>query len=194
MTAQGTVFQDLSRFRLPEGFRGRPAWFVQLWWCVQALFFRLSPQFCFGWRRFLLRLFGARIGDGVMIRPTVTITYPWKLAIGNDSWVGDDVVLYTLGEIKIGDNCVVSQRSYLCTGSHDMTDPCFPIFAKSITLESQTWIAADVFVAPGVMIGKGTVIGARSSVFSDQPSGMLCLGNPAKPIRSRIPGDSHACG
>ena len=90
-------FQDLSRFRLPADFRGRSAVWVQLWWLVQATLFRLSPQFLFGWRRWLLRLFGARVGAGVLIRPTATITYPWKVAIGDHSWVGDDVVLYSLG-------------------------------------------------------------------------------------------------
>src|SRR4051812_46747933 len=111
--------QDLSEFRLPEHFRGRPAWLVQLWWLVQSTLFGLSPQFMYGWRRFLLRLFGARIGDKVLVRPTARITYPWKVSIGNHSWIGDEAILYSLGEIEIGANVVISQRSYICTGSHD---------------------------------------------------------------------------
>ncbi len=101
--------QDLRAFRLPPNFRGRPAWMVQLWWLVQATLFRLSPQICYGWRRFLLRLFGCKAGQGVRVRPTAEITYPWKVSIGDWSWIGDRVTLYSLGNIEIGDNVVVSQ-------------------------------------------------------------------------------------
>lgn len=163
--------QRLDCFSLPPGFRGRPGWFVQLWWLVQALLFRRSPQVFYGWRRWLLRCFGARIGKGVLIRPTVQVTYPWKLSIGDYAWIGDEVVLYTLGEIKIGAHAVVSQRSYLCTGSHDYQRPTFDIYAKPIVIGEQAWLAADVFVAPGVEIGMGTVVGARSSVFKSLPGG-----------------------
>ncbi len=86
--------QQLNSFRLPSGFRGRSAWFVQLWWLVQATAFRWSPQVLYGWRRWLLRRFGARIGSHVLLRPSVQITYPSKLTIGDFAWVGDDVVLY----------------------------------------------------------------------------------------------------
>jgi len=90
------LIQDLSKSKVPPGFRGRPAWFVQLWWIVQTLLFHPSPQLFYGWRRFLLRAFGARIGKGVLIRPSVTVTYPWKLGIGDWSWVGDHATLYAL--------------------------------------------------------------------------------------------------
>lgn len=178
--------QTLSNFKLQQNFRGRSGLIVQLWWITDFFFFKLSPQIMYGWRRFLLRLFGAKIGKGVIIRPTVTVTYPWKVTIGDYSWVGDNVELYSLGEIEIGSNVVISQRSYICTGSHDYTKIDFPIFAKKIVIEDEAWLATDVFVAPGVRIGKGTVVGARSSVFKDLPSGKVCIGNPAKPIKDRI--------
>lgn len=158
---------------------------VQLWWVVQATLFAMSPQFMFGWRRRLLRLFGAKVGEGVLLRPSVRVTYPWKVSIGDHAWIGDDVVLYSLGEIEIGDNAVVSQRSYLCAAAHDYTKPSFDIFDKKVTIEDQAWLATDVFVAPGVTIGRGAVIGARSGVFQDMPAGMVCYGSPAKPIRVR---------
>jgi putative colanic acid biosynthesis acetyltransferase WcaF len=183
--------QDLSGFRVPAGFRGRPAWFVQLWWFVQATAFAWSPQVLYGWRRWLLRCFGARIGKGVIVRPTVRITYPWKLSIGDCSWVGDDVVLYTLGEIEIGANAVVSQRSYLCTGSHDYRSPAFDIYAKSIRIGDQAWLATDVFVAPGVEIGAGTLVGARSSVFRSLPSFVIARGSPAQVTGRRVARDDH---
>jgi putative colanic acid biosynthesis acetyltransferase WcaF len=178
--------QDLSQFSLPAGFRGRPGWFVQVWWLVQSTLFRLSPQFLYGWRRFLLRLFGARVGCNVLVRPTATVTYPWKVSIGDYSWIGDDVILYSLGEIEIGTHAVVSQRSYICTGTHDFKSTPFDIQASKIVIEDEAWIATDVFVAPGVRIGHGTVVGARSSVFADLPAMVVCVGTPAKPIRPRI--------
>ena len=179
-------YQKLDKFDLPPGFRGKSAIAVQIWWIVQATLFAWSPQFAYKWRNFLLRCFGAEIGKRVIIRPSAKITYPWKLKIGDNAWVGDNVELYTLGNITIGKNAVVSQRSYICTGSHDYQKPTFDIYANSIVIEDEAWLATDVFVAPGVTIGKGAVIAARSSVYKDMPEGMLCLGNPATPIKNRL--------
>ncbi len=181
------MIQDLSKFSLPAGFRGRSGWQVQAWWVVQAVAFGCSPQFMYGWRRFVARCFGAKIGKNVLLRPSVKMTYPWKVTIGDHSWIGDEVVLYSLGEIEIGANAVVSQRSYICAASHDFTKPTFDIYAKKVTIEDEAWIATDVFVAPGVTIGQGTVVGARSSVFSDLPAGMVCVGSPARPVKLRLP-------
>lgn len=178
--------QTLNDFRLPDGFRGRPGWYVQLWWLVQSLLMHTSPQFMYGWRRFLLRAFGANIGTNVIIRPSVTITYPWKVSIGDDSWIGDHVELYSLGEITIGRNVVISQKSYLCAASHDYDKPDFPIWARAVTVKDGCWLATDVYVAPGVSIGQGTVVGARSSVFKDLPAGKICMGSPAKVIKERV--------
>ena len=179
-------YQDLSRFTMPAGFRGRPAWVVQLWWIVEALLFRTSPQFMYGWRRWLLRQFGARVGEGAIIRPSVRTQFPWKVDIGQHAWIGDDVVLYSLGEISIGEHAVISQKSYLCTGSHDPGSPDFTIFSRPIHIAAECWIATDVYVAPGVTIGRGTLVGARSSVFKDLPAGKVCLGSPAKVVKDRL--------
>jgi putative colanic acid biosynthesis acetyltransferase WcaF len=183
--SNANLFQDLRNFKVPKGFRGRSEWFVQLWWLVQWFLFRHSPQVFYGWRRFLLRLFGAQIGRNVLIRPTAMVTYPWKLRIGDYSWIGDDVVLYSLGEITIGAHTVISQRSYLCAGTHDYTASGFDITSPPVRIGDQVWIATDVYVAPGVTIGTGTVVGARSSVFNDLPGGMIYYGNPASPVRPR---------
>lgn len=178
--------QNLSRFVIPTNFRGRSSLVVQLWWLVQATIFRFSPQVCYRWRVFLLRLFGAQIGKSVLIRPSVTVTYPWKLCIGDYSWIGDDVCLYTLGELKIGANSVISQKSYICTASHDINSATFEIFDRKVTIGNRVWIAADVFVAPGVTIADGCVVGARSSVFGDLPPMMVCYGYPAIPVHPRL--------
>jgi putative colanic acid biosynthesis acetyltransferase WcaF len=179
------LYQDLSKFKLPKNFRGRPAWFIQLWWIVQKLLFQSSPQALYSWRVLLLRSFGAKIGKNVIIRPSVSVVYPWKLRIGDYAWIGDDVVLYTLGHISIGNHSVVSQRSYLCAGSHDLADLSFAITNTPIVIADQCWIAADVFVCPGVNIGSGTVVGARSTVTRSLPSGVIAFGLPARVIAQR---------
>ena len=179
------TIQDLRTFRVPPEFRGRSGAFVQLWWLVQATLFRLSPQVLYGWRRWLLRLFGAKVGKGVLVRATVEITYPWKIELGDYCWIGDHVTLYSLGPISIGHDAVVSQKSYICTGSHDFRSPAFDIFAEPVTIEPMAWVATDVFVAPGVTIGEGAVVSARSSVFRNLPSNMICRGNPAVPVKVR---------
>ena len=172
-------FQDLASFRLPKGFRGRSALIVQIWWIAQALLVHASPQVMYGWRRFILRLFGARIGRNVKIRPSVSVQFPWKLEIGDDSWIGDGVNLYSLGPIRIGCDAVVSQGCYLCAGTHDYRDPSFPITAHAITIGDQAWVASHVFVAPGIVIGRGAVVGARSVVLEHVPPGMIVAGYPA---------------
>ncbi|RED46389.1 putative colanic acid biosynthesis acetyltransferase WcaF [Winogradskyella eximia] len=177
--------QHLNKFKLPVNFRGKSKVTVQIWWIVQSIFFRMSPQVMYGWRRFLLRAFGAKIGKGVIIRPSTQITYPWKISIGDYSWIGDEVVLYSLGDIEIGSNTVISQRSYICTGSHYYDSENFDIYSQKITIGDKCWLATDVYVAPGITIGNFTVVGARSSVFKDLPSNKVCIGNPAKPFKDR---------
>ena len=133
----------------------------------------------------ILRLFGAKIGRSVLIRPSVTVTYPWKVCIGDYSWIGDNVELYSLGNINIGKNVVISQKSYLCSASHNYQVNDFSMYSSKIDIHDQCWIATDVYVAPGITIGRGTVVGARSSVFSDLPPKMICFGSPARPIKKR---------
>jgi len=179
------LVQNLGIYRVDPKFRGRSPLFVQFWWIIDAVFFRCSPQVMYGFRRWLLRLFGARIGNGALIRPSVTITYPWKVKIGVNSQIGDDVVLYSYGDITVGDNVVISQKSYLCAGTHDFRSESFGLQAFPIHIEDEVWLAADVFVAPGVSVGRGTVVGARSSVFASLPAMMICTGTPARPVRPR---------
>lgn len=179
------LYQDLSRFRMLPGFRGRSGAFVQVWWLVQWFLLRPSPQVLYDFRRNLLRMFGARVGKHVLVRPSVWITYPWKVSIGDYSWIGDEVVLYSLGQVEIGAHTVISQRSYVCAALHDYSQVTFDIVAAPIHIADQVWLATDVFVGPGVSIGTGTVVGARSSVYQDLPAGVICHGNPARVIRPR---------
>lgn len=185
--SDGPQLQQLSRFRLPKGFRGRSAVVVQLWWIVQALLFKPLPQFCFPLRRGILRLFGARIGKQVRIRPGVVVTYPWKVSIGDHSWIGDNATLYSLGDIIIGANTVVSQHSYLCSADHDYTQPDFPIRSATIVIEDEVWVASHCWVGPGVTIGAGSVVAARSTVITSLPARTICVGSPCRPVRPRLP-------
>lgn len=178
------MFQ-LEKFKVPKGFRGRSAVITQLWWLVQSTLFALSPQVLYKWRVWLLRLFGAKIGKNVIIRPSVKITYPWKLTIGDYSWIGDNADLYTLGEIVIGDNTIISQKCYLCTGSHDYLSEDFVITQEKIVIGNSCWLATDVFVAPGIIVGDNCVVGARSSVFNNLPPNSVCVGSPAIKVRDK---------
>lgn len=180
------IYQNLKQFHLPESFRGRSKYIVQLWWIVNATLFKWSPQFLFGWRRFLLRLFGAEIGKDVLIRSTVKITYPWKLKVGDYTWIGDDCVLYNLGEISIGKHVAIAHKVYFNTGGHKYDKVTFDIFSKPITIEDECWLTNDVYLAPGIHIGKGTIVGARSSVLKSLPEAKICVGTPALPIKDRI--------
>ncbi len=179
------IYQDLRLFTMPAGFRGGPAWKVQIWWIVQDTLFRWSPTVFYRWRSFLLRLFGAQIGDNVRLRSTVRVTYPWKLSLADNVWVGDDCVFYNLAEISLGSQVALAHGVYLCTGLHDYSRIDFPIDAKPITVEDEVWLTNDVFIGPGVRIGRGCVVGTRSTVLKDLPSGMLCHGSPARPVKRR---------
>ena len=179
------IYQDLSKFRLNSAERGRSAFVVQLWWLIRAIFFSTSPQFLYGWRRWLLKLFGAKIGNGVLIRPSVRITYPWKLIIGDNAWIGDHAEIYNLSQIIIGNNAVVSQGCYLCAGTHDYKQLDFPQVSREIVIEDEVWLAAQVFVMPGVNVGRGAVVGARSMVTKNVRPAMICLGTPAIEVSER---------
>ena len=172
---------DLRQYDQSWFDRGRPGWLILLWWFVQAIAFPLTPHSAHSIRRFLLRLFGAKIGRGVLIRPTARFTYPWKIHIGHYSWIGDDVVLYSLDAIWIGQHCVISQNTYLCTGSHNLQDPAFGLLTAPIKIGNGVWIAANCFIAPGVLVGANSTIGACSSVFRNMPANMVCWGIPCRP-------------
>jgi putative colanic acid biosynthesis acetyltransferase WcaF len=176
---------DLRKYDQSKFERGRPGWYVMLWWLVQAVVFPLSPHNFNGLRCWLLRLFGASIGKGVLIRPTARFTYPWKIAIADHSWIGDDVVFYSIDQIQIGSHCVISQKSYLCTGSHDIQDRAFGLVTAPIIIENGVWLATDCFVGCGVTIGANTVVGARSSVFRDLPAHQVAWGCPCRPHYQR---------
>ncbi len=174
---------DLSNLKSEMSVANRAA--RALWGLVYLFLFRPSPRIAHGWRRFLLSAFGARIGKGVRVYPSARIWGPWNLALGDYSVLGDRVDCYCVAPIVIGAHAVVSQYSYLCAASHDEKDPGFALRTAPIRIGEGAWVAADVFVGPGVTIGEGAVVGARSSVFKDVEPWVVAVGTPARMIRKR---------
>jgi putative colanic acid biosynthesis acetyltransferase WcaF len=178
-------FQDLSRFRVPAKFRGKSRIIVQLWWIVQSTFFSWSPQFAYSWRAFLLRSFGAQVGNNSRIRSSARFTYPWKISLGHNCWIGDRAELYSLTDISIGNDCCISQDCYLAAASHDINKLEFDYIIAPIIIEDEVWLASGVFVVPGITIGRGCVVGARSIVTSTCLTASIMIGHPAKKIGVR---------
>ena len=137
------------------------------------------------WRIGVLKAFGADIHWTAIVHPTARIWAPWNLIMGPYSCLGPEVDCYNQGRIMIGANTTISQKSYLCASTHDISDARHPLILKPIVIEDQVWVAADAFVGPGVSIGQGAVIGARSAVFSNVASWTVVGGNPAKFIKKR---------
>jgi putative colanic acid biosynthesis acetyltransferase WcaF len=152
--------------------------FLRVLWAVITPLFRFSPRVLWGWRVMLLRLFGAQIGCGVHIYPTVRITMPWHLHIGNQAAVGDRAILYALGDIHIGARATISQYAHLCAGSHDVRDPARPLVTPPIWIDDDAWICTDAFVGPGVRVGARAILGARAVAMKDLPPDHVGVGNP----------------
>jgi putative colanic acid biosynthesis acetyltransferase WcaF len=138
-----------------------------------------------GIRCALLRLFGARVGYGVIVKPGVRVKYPWLLKVGHDTWLGEDVWLDNLAPIEIGSNVCISQGAYLCTGNHDWADPAFGLVIRPITVGDGAWIGARVLLCPGVDVAESAVAAAGSIVVNDLEPYTVYAGNPAVAIRTR---------
>ena len=155
------------------------------WEIVYVLLFRPSPRFAHIWRNMLLRLFGGKLHPTARVYPRARCWGPWNLTMAEHSCIGHDVDIYSVEKITIGANSTVSQYSYLCAATHDHQDPDHPLIPKPIVIGKRCWIAADVFVGPGLTIWDGTVVGARSSVFSDLPEWFISTVTPAKAVSKR---------
>jgi putative colanic acid biosynthesis acetyltransferase WcaF len=129
---------------------------------------------------------GATIGREVQVSNTVRIQYPWMLAIGGYSAVGEGAYLYSLGRITIGQQVTLSQRAHLCAGSHDHTDPAMPLLRLPVVIEDQAWICAEAFLGPGVTVGEGAVVAARAVAVRDVPPWTIVAGNPARFVKERV--------
>ncbi|MDF7775443.1 WcaF family extracellular polysaccharide biosynthesis acetyltransferase [Sphingomonas sp. AOB5] len=175
---------DLGTYSAGSFTRGRPA-LVELAWIVVQTIFVSSALPGSTHRRFLLRLFGASIGAKVVLKPGIRVKFPWRLTIGDHSWIGEQVWIDNLADVRIGADCCVSQGAYLCTGSHDWSRPGFDLITAPITLEPGAWVAARASVGPGVTIGRGAVLGLGSTATRDLNPWTVYAGIPAAAVRTR---------
>ncbi len=155
------------------------------WYFTWLLLFRFTPPPLHAWRCWLLRRFGARIGSPCSVYNDVVIWAPWNLQMADRSTLGPRVICYSMAPVTLGERVVVSQGVHLCTGSHDYESDNFQLFARPIVIGADTWICAEAFIAPGVSIGNGAVIAARSVVTRDQPAWYVSGGNPCRPLKPR---------
>jgi putative colanic acid biosynthesis acetyltransferase WcaF len=155
-------------------------------WLFGEMLFRFSPRPFFGWRRMVLRSFGAKIGNHVQIYNSATIYFPWNLQIGDWSSIGEGALIYNLGPVTIGSRATISHRAHLCAGTHDYRRTDLPLLKPPIIIEDQAWICAEAFVGPGVRIGEGAVVGARAVAVENVEPWTVVAGNPARFIKKRI--------
>ncbi|WP_300021517.1 colanic acid biosynthesis acetyltransferase WcaF [uncultured Maribacter sp.] len=138
-----------------------------LWYLTKVLFFLSALPYPSKFKVWLLKLFGAKMGIGIIIKPRVNIHFPWKLEIGNHVWIGEEAFLLNFEQIRIGNNVCISQRSFLCGGNHDYRIPSMPYRNGPIELQDGCWIGACCFIGPNVVIGYDSVITVGSIIVTE---------------------------
>lgn len=175
---------NLNHFKIKNFDRGRPFLVEALWLVIRGILFSTWIPGS-GWRCLILRGFGARIGKNVNIKPYVRIKFPWKLRIGDFSWVGENAWIDNLAEVHIGSNVCVSQGVYICTGNHDYKKESFDLITSPVVVEDGSWLCAFSKIAPGVTIKRNSVVGFGSVVVKNTEEDAVYSGNPAVAIRKR---------
>ena len=174
---------ELKGYTTGDFDRGASAMKEALWVAMKCVFFQNALPWPSALRVMLLRLFGARVGEGVVIRANVNVTFPWRVTIGDHVWLGEEVIILSLAAVTIESSVCISQRAFLCTGSHDFRSPGFSLVTKAITVRSGSWIAAQAFIGPGVEIGDGSMVAAGSVVTENVPPRVIVRGNPAMVVK-----------
>jgi putative colanic acid biosynthesis acetyltransferase WcaF len=180
----GLTLMNKNPFHSPHSLGNRMA--RQAWQVIWVLLFRPTPKILHSWRRLLLRLFGAKLGRDCIVHPSTKVWAPWNLEMGDYAGLGPYVDCYNVAKVTLGDFCIVSQYSYLCSASHDYTRMNLPLLSKPIRLGHRVWVGSDAFIGHGVTVGDGVVVGARSSVFRDVEPWTVVAGSPARLIKMRI--------
>jgi putative colanic acid biosynthesis acetyltransferase WcaF len=183
-TKSSHVRNDLFDSR--KGFElGRPRWVFMLWYLSKCIFFLSSIPWPSQLKSWLLRLFGAEVGQGVYWKPRVNIHIPWKLKVGDYTWIGEEACIINFAPIRIGAHCCLSQRSFLCSGNHDYRSRDMQFRHAPIVLEDGVWVGAGAFVGPGVTVGVDAVITAMSLANCSLAGGWVYAGQPCKAVRQR---------
>lgn len=175
----------LDRFSSAGFSRGAPAWKEAAWLILGGVFFS-SWLPGSGWRRWLLILFGAHIGCGVIFKPRVRVKFPWRLHVSDHVWIGESVWIDNLAQVTIGAHVCISQGVYLCTGSHDWEMENFELITRPIIIQEHAWIGARACLAPGVVVEQGAVLAMAGMGRGRLAAWTIHAGNPAKPQRSRM--------
>lgn len=176
---------DLGRYQVTGYSTGSGPVRRGLWYIVNAIIF-MNPLFPFYTpKRWLLRAFGARIGNGVIIKPRVNIKYPWRLHIGDNSWIGEGVWIDNLADICIGRDVCVSQDAYLLTGNHDYKSTSFTLITTPIEIQDGAWVGARTTICPGVTVGRNAVVAVGGVLTKNAEHNGIYAGNPACRLRSR---------
>ncbi len=170
---------DLRSFKSNRTIAGRSLSVQLLWTLAGSLLLRNSWLPGSRWRVLLLRIYGAKLGKNVVIKTGVRVKYPWKLQVGDSSWIGEDCWIDNMAEVTLGSNVCLSQACYLCTGNHDWSDPAFSMFAKGITLEDGSWLASRCTLGPGISIGRNAIAAIGSVIWKSIPPSEIHGGNPA---------------
>ena len=180
------TYPDLSSYDNSWYSPGRGIAVRVLWLFVGLPIIRCQLLPFYSVRRFILRCFGAKVERGVVLKSGLRVKYPWLLSIGGQSWIGEDVWIDNLVEVRIGANACVSQGAHLCTGNHDWTDPSFGLLVRPIVLEDGAWVGTRALICPGVQIGRCGIAAAGSVVTKSIPAFEIHSGNPACFVKRRI--------
>jgi putative colanic acid biosynthesis acetyltransferase WcaF len=182
-----SAWVDLSSYTSGGYDPGRPLAVRLAWWFVSLALFESGWFLLTRAKPAILRWFGARIGRNVTIKPHVRIKHPWMLSIGDHVWIGQESWIDNLASVQIGSHVCVSQRAYLCTGSHDASRRGFDLVVRPITLGDGAWVGAAAIVLGGVTVGANAIVGAGAVVTRDVPPGVFAAGTPARVVRDRQP-------
>jgi putative colanic acid biosynthesis acetyltransferase WcaF len=185
----GAAWVDLSAYDNRGYSPGRGRLVRGLWYVVSLLVFEGAWAPWYAPKRWLLRLFGAKLGRGLVIKPRVWIKYPWRLVVGDHCWIGQGVGIDNLADVRIGSHVCLSQQVYLCTGSHDYRRRSFDLITQPIEIGDGVWLGVRALILPGVTVGTNAIAAGGSVVVKGVPAGTIVAGQPARalPVSRSVP-------
>lgn len=180
------MYQSLANPKIPSDFSGKNKLKVQLWYFFWLFLYRPSPHALNFIRIFLLRIFGANIPYNVKLRPSSFVSYPWNLKCGENCFFGDGVYIDCLTGVIIGNNVSLSNFCYVTSGTHDYESADFDLLLRQVIIEDEVWLAVRSMILPGLVVGRGSVIGAGSVLTKSTNQNQIWAGVPARFVRNRV--------